>query len=348
MIEIDGSHGEGGGQILRTALSLSCLFGKPFKILDIRKGRKKPGLMPQHLTAVRAAGMISGAKISGDSLGSTELSFFPEKVRGGDFMFDIGTAGSVSLVFQTLLPALLFSGQNSTLILKGGTHVPFSPSFHYLSDVFAPALRKIGIGVKLDIESYGFYPKGGGRVRAGILTAKALNPLTLLERGPLIGLKGHSGVANLPLSIAERQLKAFTEKVFESAGAISFPMEIDIIDAPSFGQGTFIFAAAGCENCAAGFGALGERGKRAEAVGAEAAKEFMDYYSSGAALDPHLADQIVLYLSLASGEASFTTSCITSHLLTNLRTISLFHKFDYSVEGEEGVPGKVIVTGTPI
>ncbi len=393
MIEIDGSYGEGGGQILRTALSLSCLFKKPFRIFNIRKGRKKPGLMPQHLTCVRAAQLLSNAEVKGDQKGSTELLFLPGEVKGGDFFFDIGTAGSISLVLQTLIPAIVFSKitnnppfppflkgpachpsgrgerellkEKSTITLKGGTHVHFSPCFHYLAGVFANFLKKIGIEIRLTIESYGFYPKGGGTVRAEIFPAKHVKPLNVMGRGNILRLNGYSGVGNLPLSIAERQKKALVERIYSSNIAIPFqssidngqhppqspldkgglrgvlPVDIELLGVPTPGQGTFIFLKSESENSIAGFTSLGERGKRAEAVGEDAAIEFLTYYYTNAALDPHISDQIVLYLSICKEESSFTTSCITQHLMTNLWVISLFHEFRYSIEGEIGRPGIV-------
>ncbi|MCL4476177.1 MAG: RNA 3'-terminal phosphate cyclase [Nitrospirae bacterium] len=344
MIEIDGSFGEGGGQILRTALSLSCMFRKPFRIINIRKGRKKPGLMPQHLTGVRAAQLLSHAEVTGDHIGSVELTFTPGEVKGGSFFFDIGTAGSTMLVLQTLIPALILVGGRTEIILKGGTHVPFSPSFHYVNEVFVPFLERLGIRILLSIESYGFYPKGGGKIRAEIFPARRIRPLTILERGRIVALKGCSGVANLPLSIAERQWKGSLEKVHSEIKDLRCPESLDLLDAPAIGQGTFIFLKAQSEHSLAGFTSLGERGKKAELVGEEAASEFVQYYYTDAALDPHLPDQLVLYLSLSDGESEFTTSRITQHLLTNLWVIGLFHEFKYSVEGESGKPGKVKVT----
>jgi RNA 3'-terminal phosphate cyclase (ATP) len=376
MIEIDGSYGEGGGQILRTALSLSCLFKKPFRIFNIRKARKKPGLMPQHLTCVRAAQLLSNAEVTGDQKGSTELVFSPDEVKGGDFYFDIGTAGSTSLVLQTLIPAIVFSKiintppfppllkrgereflkEKTTIILKGGTHVPFSPSFHYLVCVFATFLKMIGIDLQLAIDSYGFYPKGGGKVRADIFPIKNIKTLNIMERGRILRLRGYSGVGNLPLSIAERQRNAllkslmthgFTEKQLvippfpplEKGGKGGF--DIELLDVPTPGQGTFIFLQSESENSIAGFTSLGERGKRAEVVGEEAAIEFLRYFSTNAALDSHISEQIVLYLSICKEESVFTTSCITQHVLTNLWVIGLFHEFRYFVEGEIGEAGKV-------
>lgn len=382
MIEIDGSYGEGGGQILRTALSLSCLFKKPFRIFNIRKGRKKPGLMPQHLTCVRAAQLLSNAEVKGDQTGSTELLFLPRAVKGGDFFFDVGTAGSISLVLQTIIPALIFSRgvkisfkdsmenenppqspfakgglrgitdkvgdggllkQKSTITLKGGTHVPFSPSFHYLERVFASFLKKIGIEIKLVIESYGFYPKGGGKVRAEIFPAKHVKPLNVIERGNILRLSGYSGVGNLPLSIAERQKKALVERIYSSNIAIPLQSNIDmeLLSVPTPGQGTFTFLKYESENSIAGFTALGERGKKAEIVGEEAALEFINYYETNSALDPHISDQIVLYLSICREESSFTTSCITQHLMTNSWVIGLFHEYKCSIEGEVGKSGIV-------
>ena len=355
MIEIDGSYREGGGQILRTALSLSCLFRKPFRICNIRKGRKKPGLMPQHLTAVRAAQLISGAEVIGNGTGSTELSFSPGEVRNGDFFFDIGTAGSTSLVLQTLIPAILFSQGKTSITLKGGTHVPFSPSHHYVEEVFVPFLQMLGITMHLSIESYGFYPKGGGKIRAEIFPAKPIRPLQAMERGEMLRLAGYSGVGNLPLSIAERQKNALAEKIHSQkilpipplpkGGLEGIPVNIELLNVPTPGQGTFAFLKSESEHSTAGFTSLGARGKKAETVGEEAAMEFLDYYSTGAALDSHISDQIVLYLSICKEGSEFTTSCITDHLLTNLWAIGLFHQFRYSVDGDVGQPGKVRIQG---
>jgi RNA 3'-terminal phosphate cyclase (ATP) len=261
--------------------------------------------------------------------------------QGGSFFFDIGTAGSTMLVLQTLIPALIFSKGRTELILKGGTHVPFSPSFHYVNEIFVPFLERLGIRIALGIESCGFYPKGGGKIRAEIFPAKRIKPLTIVERGRLVALKGCSGVANLPLSIAERQRTALLEKIHTEIKDLRCPEAVDLIDASSSGEGTFVFLKSESEHSLAGFTSLGERGKKAEAVGEEAAAAFLDHYSSDAALDPHLADQLVLYLSLCNGGSEFTASRITQHLLTNLWVIGLFSEFKYSVEGKIGKPGRV-------
>jgi len=345
IIEIDGSFGEGGGQILRTALSLSCLLEKPFRICNIRRGRARPGLMPQHLAAVRAAQHLARAEVSGDAAGSAELSFLPRRAEGGEFTFDIGTAGSISLVLQTIFPPLLFCRVKSRVILIGGTHVPFSPSFQYLAEIFAPFLRKLGFEVRLNIDAYGFYPRGGGRVRAEIWPAGKGTPLQTRERGKLVRFDGCSAVGNLPLSIAGRQKVACLATIHAGIPALRNLPSIDLRNVPTPGQGTFVFLRSESENSLAGFTSLGARGRRAEAVGEEAAREFLAHFGTDAALDPHLADQIVLYLSLCEEESLFTTSCITRHLLTNLRVIGLFHEFSYAIDGEMGEPGTVRING---
>ena len=352
MLEIDGSWGEGGGQILRTALSLSCLLGRPFRIFDIRKGRKRPGLMPQHLTAVRASVLVSSGRCAGDAAGSTELVFEPGKVKPGDYFFDIGTAGSTGLLIQTLLPPLIFSGGQSFVTLSGGTHVPMSPPFHYISEAFLPMLRKLGADVRASIESYGFYPKGGGKVRFDIKPSIPRKQADFTERGRVISIKGLSAVGNLPLSIAERQREAFVKGVGTPPLGLPVP-EMETAEVSTPGAGTFIFACLESGGAVppailgafSGFSSLGERGKRAEAVGEEAANDLLDYLRSGQCLDRHMADQLVLYLSLIGGTAEITTSMITGHLRTNLWVIEKFLGIEYDIEGEVGKPGRVLIKG---
>ncbi len=335
MVEIDGSFGEGGGQILRTSLSLSCLSGKPFRLHNIRRGRKKPGLMPQHLTCVRAAALVSDAAVEGDSRGSLELSFSPGRVRPGHYGFDIGTAGSTSLVLQCLLPPLLFAGGESTLTLTGGTHVPFSPPFHYVSEVFIPLLARLGARARAEIDSYGFYPRGGGKVRVAVRPCAALSPAVLTERGELLRLSGVSAVGGLPPSIARRQ----TDSLLRALGEITADVETAEVDTP--GRGTFVFLRAEFENTVAGFSALGARGKRAEDVGEEAAREFLSFLGSGACLDHHMADQMSLYLALADGRSSFTASAITEHLRTNIHVLEKF----LDIRFEIGLHNTVTIEG---
>lgn len=341
IIEIDGSFGEGGGQILRTSLSLSCLLKKPFRIFNIRKGRKKPGLMPQHLTAVRMAQLISSAKVKGDEIGSTELYFEPQDIKPGEIFYDIGTAGSTMLVLQTVLPCLAFSGGKSNVILKGGTHVPMSPCYHYVERIFCKFLRRIGITLSLAIEQYGFYPRGGGHIRAEIEPVKEIKPLKILEPGRLLRIEGISGVANLPLSIAERQKEAF----LKSISLLTVPAEIKTLSVKSPGQGTFIFIEAVYEDSVAGFSSLGERGKRAERVGEEAGEKLLRHLGTLKALDPNMADQIVLYMSLTDQTSEFSTSEITGHLITNLWVLKEFLDIEYSIDGKVGESGTIKIKG---
>lgn len=339
MLEIDGSFGEGGGQVLRTSLGLSCLLNKPFRIFNIRIKRKKPGLMPQHLMGIRALKLISNARVRGDAKGSTELIFEPEEVKAGDYLFDIGTAGSTSLLLQTIILPLIFAKSRSSLSLIGGTHVPFSPLFHYISEVFVPILKKLGIRIETKIESYGFYPKGGGKVRVEIIPSGKIKGMSFLDRGEIKKLRGISGVGNLPLSIAERQKDAALKNLTSEG----LKAEIETLSVLTPGQGTFMFLGAETDYCLAGFSSLGERGKRAELVGEEVAKNFLSYYSTSSCLDYHMADQIVLYLAIAQEESSFTTSEISDHLLTNLWVIDKFLGIQYVIEGEIGKPGRVTI-----
>lgn len=341
MLEIDGSYGEAGGQILRTALSLSSLLKHPFRMFNIRKGRRKPGLRPQHLMCIRALAQISHARVQGESEGSTEIIFDPSDVKSGDYIFDIGTAGSVNLLLQAILPPLIFSKKRSSVVLTGGTHVPFSPSFHYINEVFIPMLYLIGIKIDARIDLYGFYPKGGGKINAYINPSRDIQKLRLLNRGGFKTIRIISGVANLPVGIAERQRNA----ALKTLARHGLSPESETLSVPAFGSGTFIFIKSETGNCIAGFSSLGERGKKAELVGEEAAIDFLGYQSSSACIDSHLADQIVPYLAFAGGESSFTTSRLTNHLLTNLWVIEKFTGSKYAIEGEPGMPGKVMLTG---
>ena len=288
---------------------------------------------------IRSLKLISNARVEGDSGGSTELFFEPGEVKHGDYFFDIGTAGSTSLLLQAILPPLIFAKHRTSLTLKGGTHVPLSPPFQYVSEIFLPVLKELGIEVKATIESCGFYPKGGGKVYVEITPADRLEAMNFLERGNLKKVYGLSGVGNLPLSIAERQKKA----ALTTLTSHGINAEIETISVSTPGQGTFMFLKAETEKCFAGFSSLGERGKKAELVGEEAAQHFLYYYFTSACLDRHLSDQIILYLALAKGESSFSTAEISAHLITNLWVIEKFLRIQYTVEGEMGKPGKITI-----
>lgn len=340
MIEIDGAMGEGGGQVLRSSLSLSALLGIPCRIIRIRANRKQPGLRPQHLTAVRGVSAICGGRLEGDAIGSSSLTFVPGKVVPGRYVFDIGTAGASSLVLQAVLPPLVMTGGKSSVAVTGGTHLPLSPPYEYLETVFEPFLNMLGCHVRFRLRRCGFYPRGGGSISCTIdpLRRSLHPPLTTEKRAVL---RAVSAVSRLPLSIAERQWGAARDLL----GKREVHPEIVAVDA--FSPGTYLFINKKGEY-PTGFVALGARGKPAEVVGHEAAEAFLRHEETGAMLDPHLADQAVIYLALAAGETSFTTSCITSHLLTNLEVTRIFLSCRSIVEGEEGKPGRVTITGSGI
>lgn len=341
-IEIDGASGEGGGQILRTSLSLSCVTGKPFRIFNIRKGREKPGIMPQHLKSVTACQRISGAQVEGAEVGSLELRFAPSSIRGGPLALDVGTAGSVCLILHAVLPPLFHTPEPASVSLRGGTHVPFSPPFHHVERVFLPALARTGRRVKTEILEWGFYPRGGGHVRAEITPPTVPSGvIDLRERGGLKRLSLLSVVAGLPLSIAERQMDQAVKVL--KRGDIVADMSREVGGVPSRGNGTFFFIRADYENVAVGFSALGERGKRAEEVAREAAEEFLEFHSTDAAVEPHLADQLMVYLAV-DGRGGYTTSRVTQHLVTNALVIGKFLPDSrLTVEGGEGRPGRVFI-----
>lgn len=352
MIVINGSYGEGGGQVLRTSLTLSALLGKPLRIENIRAKRPKPGLQAQHLTGVRATAQICDAELEGADLGSQTLTFRPRSSpRAGRYFFDVaearkgGSAGATSLVFQTLLLPLAFASGQSRLTIRGGTHTAWSPLFHYLKHVYLPTLARVGLEARVEIEKWGWYPIGGGEMTAFIKGREGSHPsaLSLIERGELKRLWGVSATSNLPPHIAQRQKKR-AEGYLRKRG---FDPRIEIVDAPSPGQGTVVFLVAEYEHAVAGFSSLGKRGKPAEKVAEEACREFLTYHRSGACLDKHLADQLILPLALARGSSAFTTCEITMHLLTNVWVVEQFLDVRFEVEGEEGGKGRVQVVGGP-
>ncbi len=337
ILEIDGSQGEGGGQILRTALTLSLITGKPFHVSNLRARRPRPGLLAQHLKAVEAAAAIASAKTVGAALSSRSLLFEPGRIQPGRYQFEIGTAGSTSLVLQAIVLALSFAGEPSTVVVTGGTHVPWSPCFHYLELQWLPYLRLIGFDLDLEMELAGFYPRGGGRVRSAVRPKKRLSPLRLVERGPLKRIRGISAVANLPASIAERQANRALERLAGCSGAI----RIETAQMPSQFKGTMLLLVAECENSQGCYFALGALGKPAERVADEAADQLIEFLSTGAAIDPFLADQLVLPLALARGASELRTAKITGHILTNAAIVRKFLPVEIEIIGRPGEPGAI-------
>jgi RNA 3'-terminal phosphate cyclase (ATP) len=347
MITISGSYGEGGGQILRTALSLSSIMSVPVRICGIRANRPKPGLRPQHLTGVLALAELTRAEVAGAGVGSMDVTFVPHGARAGDYRFDVsrigGSAGSVTLILQTLLPVLALSDGRSHLILVGGTHVPWSPPYHFIAGCFLPAVSRMGLDAEVSISKWGFYPKGGGEARAEILPAERFKPVELMDRGRLVRVSGISAVAGLPETIAARMAKSASELLAGNG----VEAEFETVNASSPGQGAFIYISAEFENITLGFSALGERGKRAEAVGAEAASSLLDFIATGSAVEERLADQLLIYMSLAAlrgGVSRMSVSRVTGHLLTNAWVIrQLLPEVRIDIDGAQGERGLVEV-----
>ncbi|MBD3383065.1 MAG: RNA 3'-phosphate cyclase [candidate division Zixibacteria bacterium] len=344
IIRVDGSYGEGGGQILRTSLMLSTHLGKPLEIINIRKNRRTPGLMPQHLTAVRACQKICGAEVKGDSYRSEKLYFRPGKVRPGKYSFDIAaekrSAGSAALVLQTMaLPLFLVKG-GSTIKVKGGTHVPWSPPATYLKQVFFPMLARLGLYSNIKILRWGFYPEGGGELLLQIKrSSQKIKCLDFSERGKLKRVTGLSAVANLPNSIAERQKKRALEMLREHG----LRANIATKEARSRGKGTVLFLTAEYENVVAGFSRLGEKGKAAEIVAEEACQDMIDFNGKNVAIGHNLADQILPYLALTRNKFVLNVSNLTTHLLTNLWVISRFLDVQIDIKGPRDLPGIITV-----
>ncbi len=317
MVTIDGSYGEGGGQILRTSLALSLVTGKPFSIGNIRAGRKKPGLMRQHLTAVNAASEIGLAAIEGNSIGSQEFTFEPEMIKPGNFHFAIGSAGSCTLVFQTILPALLIAGEPSEIILEGGTHNPFAPCFDFLERAFLPVINRMGPRVNAVLEKPGFYPAGGGRFRVSINPAE-LNRFDLLERGNIINKTARASVANLPVNIANRELNVIGEKLELEREQLK-AVEVE----NSQGPGNILIVEIESENIFEVFTGFGEKGVSAEKVAKRVVKSVQEYLAFNVPVGRYLADQLLIPMALAGG-GKFRTLSPTKHTTTNAEIIKKF------------------------
>ncbi|MFQ5914764.1 MAG: RNA 3'-terminal phosphate cyclase [Nitrospinota bacterium] len=350
-LSIDGSHGEGGGQVLRTALSLAAITGRKVCIQKIRAGRKNSGLAAQHLTAVRAAASICGAQVRGDKIGSQELTFAPSgPPRAGNYVFDIaearegGSAGSATLLLQTLLLPLVFAEGESTLVLRGGTHVAWSPPFDYACDVWLPALSRMGVKAEMELVKWGWYPAGGGEIRAriqgiGLPEKVRLAPLTLIEGGRLTRVRGRTVAANLPSHIPQRMADRARSLLRE----FGVETRIEPLRVRAVCPGAGIFLAADRENVSAGFSALGRRGLSSEAVAEEAVGALRAYCDSGAAADSHLGDQLLLPMALAGGESTFTVERVTRHLTTNAWVVEQFSIAEVMLDKNRAEPRKVNV-----
>jgi RNA 3'-phosphate cyclase len=337
MIQLDGAEGEGGGQILRSSLALSILTRKPFKLINIRAGRPKPGLAPQHLASVKAAATICDATYKGASIGSSTLYFEPGEVKSGKYLFSINTAGATSLVLHTVyLPLALRGGGPSEVTITGGTHVSHSPCYHFLETTWAAHLRTLGLELDLDLVRPGFYPRGGGEIRATIQPCKQLKSLFEMGSPELSTAGGFSAVAGLDDGINKRQARRLSERLKRA------DLEPNIVQQNwEGGPGTVAGVQFRQLKVPASFYALGERGRPAEAVADDVAEQAIAFAAARCPIDPHSADQLVLPLAFSPDSSSFRVSEITRHLTTNIQVIQKFVERDINCEGVEGSAGTV-------
>jgi RNA 3'-terminal phosphate cyclase (ATP) len=331
MLQIDGSYGEGGGQVIRTALTLAAMTGREVMLTRIRAGREKPGLQAQHLTAVRLAADLCAARVEGDALGSVTLRFAPQgPVSAGNYIRDIGTAGAMALVLQTVLLPLARSGGRSTVRLTGGSHVSHAPSVDYLAQVYAPALQRMGLPVRLQLSRAGFFPRGGGEAQLEMSPMKSgLRPLDLVERGSLQRVTATITTSSLPPRVAALG----AELVARGLGKLSVRRELTVetYDLPSSGPGAAILLAAECEGGLAGFISLGAKGLPMEQVAERACRDYATWWKSGAAVDVHLADQLVLPAALTGQVMQWTTPEVSEHLRTVIWLVEQFLPVTFTI-----------------
>lgn len=328
LLTIDGSFGEGGGQILRTSLSVSMLKGIPIKITNIRAGRKKPGLMRQHLISVRAAARVCNGKVEGDELNSQEITFYPGPIVGGKFQFTISTAGSTTLVCQTILPALLLAETPSEVVFEGGTHNGMSPSLTFLKESFLPVLASMGVKYDIEIERYGFFPVGGGRWKLNIEPCNKLKQFKLTSAPQWKALKATSVVSNkLPSSIGDREIR----KILSSSLRNNYSIESKVLHVDSPGPGNTVHISAESHDLRSMVETVGEKNLRAEDVAKKAVKRFEKFNDLKVMVEEHLADQVLLYMALSEG-GSFTTVEPSLHTRTNIEVIETLMGVDFKVD----------------
>jgi len=325
MIEIDGSYLEGGGQTLRTSIALSAITGKPCKVLNIRSYRKNPGLQAQHLKGIEAAAKLCEAELKNARIGSQTIEFIPKKIKGGYFSIDIGTAGSISLVLQTLVLPAIHAEEEVIFEITGGTDVHWSPNIEYFQEVFCRNVKRMGTEIESEILKYGFYPKGGGRVKVRIKPCKELNPLIMIERGDVkrYDIRSIASKSLEKAKVAERQIEG-AKKIIPKFDCEYFEY------VETFSQGSTAHIHAHCDNSVLGATVYGIKGKPAEEVGAESAKNLMKQINSNACLDEHMADQILPYIALA-GNSKVSVAEITNHCKTNIWVIEKFLPIKFEI-----------------
>jgi RNA 3'-phosphate cyclase len=325
-IDIDGAYGEGGGQLVRTAVALSAITGTAVRIGNIRAKRDKPGLAPQHVAAVRAVAQFCDAEIENLEVGAGAIMFRPGQLHGGEVTVEIGTAGSITLVMQALLPVMIAAGAPASACVTGGTDVRGAPALDYFREVLLRHVARMGVVAGLRIDRRGYYPRGGGQVRV-ILSGQrrqALHPLRLDSPGALRRIGGTAHVANLPAHIAARMRASMLVALGETLTPLTHVDTPVLTHAEAIGQGGAVVGWAECEHSVLGACRVAERGVRAEALGEEVGRELRAEIGGGAALDRHAADQILIYLALAGGRSSVSTRAITLHAQTAMWLIEHF------------------------
>jgi len=348
MIELDGSMLEGGGQLVRTAVALAALMGKEIHIRNVRAKRSPPGFQPQHLTGVKAVATLSEAETMGLEIGSTELLFKPKTRLSGSFAFNIGTAGSIPLVLQALMPVAPFSPAPVTLRLIGGTNVRWSPPIDYLSLVLLPTLSKMGYRGKISVQRRGHYPKGGGEILAEITPIHKLYPFRAIEFGEVVRIRGISYCVKLPRHVAERQANSAI-RTLQKEGYMNIEIETEWYDPtkdPHLGPGSGITLYAEISTgTLIGSDSMGERGKPAEKVGEEAAIKLIEELKSEAPIDHHLGDMLIPYVAIADGKSEFKVSKLTLHTMTGIAIAESIVNVKFEVKGELGSPSYISTDG---
>lgn len=330
---IDGSYGEGGGQILRTSVTLSAITNKPVEIVNIRAKRDKPGLRPQHVNAINAVASLCNARTENMRAGSDAIRFVPNEMRSGSLKIDVGTAGSITLILQAVIPAVSISGKHASVQLRGGTDVKWSPTLDYLRLVVQPAFSMIGIDFSVDVQRRGYYPSGGGIVEATIEPCEKPNALDITTI-PKIEPKMVSVCASLPAHVAQRQIAAALARLQkENIPCNSYSASVERSNSP--GSSILVYSVSNYGPFIGG-DAIGERGKRAEDVGTEAVEKFLEAYNSNVSMDEHLADMLVLPSCVADGKSKFTVHKISNHLSTNLYVTSKIVGCSYEINKEDG------------
>jgi RNA 3'-phosphate cyclase len=329
-MKVDGAFGEGGGQVLRTSMALAALLGEPVEVYNVRKNRPNPGLAPQHLAGINALQDITDGKVKGAKIASTRISFHPGGLKAGKCIIDTKTAGSITLVLQSLLIPSLFSRDTVELDIRGGTDVRWSPQVDYFKHVFLPILKKMGVDVEIELVRRGYYPKGGGQVKVKISPLDRLGPLKITEKGELMKVGGRSHSLNLPAHIAERMADSAKNVVGRTCS-----VDVDIGEGYSTGCGITLWAE--FENSLIGASALGKPGKPAERVGREAAKTLLSEIRGGWALDAFMGDQIIPYMGLTDGTSEITMRELTGHVQTNIHVVEKILGVKYSVVESEGM-----------